>query len=164
MTKSERSLEEIAKGDESKGSGEQQSIDKEALQKKIDELDKIAAERKISGKIGFDTVFDCAGVATSLATAVQHVRPRGTVVGLALQYEALLPTSLMMMKEVRLEFSLAYTSLEFEAVITAINEGQLKPQAMITKRIALKDVVQEGLEVLKSKGNTECKILIDLSL
>lgn len=112
---------------------------------------------------GVDVVFECAGVPNAIDTAVACVRPKGTIVQLALP---LAPVMLfaMLMKEVVLKPSIAYTKEDFADVIKAVEDGSLKPEAMITKRIKLEEVVREGLEALKRKDNTNCKILVDLSL
>ena len=70
----------------------------------------------------------------------------------------------MVFKEVVIKFSIAYTRKDFGDVIDAIEKGSLTPKAMITKRIKLEDVVEEGLEALHHKDNSNCKILVDLDL
>lgn len=112
-----------------------------------------------------DVVFDCAGALTTLNTAVTCLRARGTIVNVAIQ---ILPVQLMMypmiMKEIVLKCSLAYTNEDFQAVVDAIGAGLLVPKPLITKRIRLEDVVEEGLEALHQSGSVECKILVDMSL
>lgn len=114
---------------------------------------------------GVDVVFDCAGVPTSFDTAIACIKPRRTVINLAIQTTPvsfnLMP---MVLKEVGIKSSIAYTKQDYLDVIEAINGGRLDAKALITKRIKLEDVVEEGLDALHRKDNQECKILIDLEL
>lgn len=124
-----------------------------------------AAKSALDRPDGVDIVFDCAGVGPTLNSAIAAVRPRGTIVNLAVPTApssvSLLP---MISKEAALKCSIAYTKADFEAVIRAVGEGKIDPRALITKKVKLEDVVQEGLVALHHKDNSECKILVDLGL
>lgn len=52
---------------------------------------------------------------------------------------------------------------DFEAVIEAISSGRMKPEAMITKKIAMDQVVEEGYKTLINDKDNHVKILIDVS-
>lgn len=125
----------------------------------------LPSEMKTSFGDGVDVVFDCAGVPTSFDTAIACIKPRRTVINLAIQTAPvsfnLMP---MVLKEVGIKSSIAYTKQDYVDVIEAIDSGRLDAKALITKRIKLEDVVEEGLVALHRKDNQECKILIDLEL
>ena len=127
--------------------------------------DLASESRSFSKTDGVDIVFECSGVAVALDTAAACLRPKGTIVNVSVSSQ---PVSIgifpMVLKEVSIKFSIAYTAKDFKAVIGAIEEGRLKSERLITKTIRLEDVVGEGLEVLHRKDNKECKILVDMSL
>lgn len=52
---------------------------------------------------------------------------------------------------------------DFEAVIQAISAGRMKPEGMITKKIAMDQVVEEGYKTLIDDKDNHVKILIDVS-
>ena len=128
------------------------------------EVDFPAECKSASGGEGVDVIFDCAGIGNTLQSTPSCLRPKGTIVNLAVQTT---PPKIdlwsMLMKEVTLKCSIAYTKADFQHVIDAIANGSMLPKAMITKRIKLEDVVKEGLETLHSKENAHCKILIDIA-
>ncbi|EME83580.1 uncharacterized protein MYCFIDRAFT_136960 [Pseudocercospora fijiensis CIRAD86] len=113
----------------------------------------------------FDVVFDCAGVPTSFDTAIASIKPRRTVINLAIQETPvsfnLMP---MVLKEVGIKSSIAYTKRDYLDVISAIEGGRLDARALITKRIKLEDVVEEGFLSLRRRGNVDCKVLVDVCL
>ncbi|KXT00311.1 hypothetical protein AC578_6482 [Pseudocercospora eumusae] len=125
----------------------------------------LPSEIKTTFKDGIDVVFDCAGVRTSFDTAIACIKPRKTVINLAIQTAPvsfnLMP---MVLKEIGIKASIAYTKQDYVDVIEAIDGGRLHAKALISKRIKLEDVVEEGLVPLHRTRNRECKILIDLEL
>ncbi|KAG9736497.1 hypothetical protein KCU73_g10230, partial [Aureobasidium melanogenum] len=53
-----------------------------------------------------------------------------------------------------------YVLGDFDEVLQAISSGRMKPEKMITKKVELKDVIEEGfLTLLKDKDN-HVKVLI----
>ena len=76
---------------------------------------------------GADAVFDAAGVAPAVATALACVGSRKPMVSVAI-YEKPLETPLLnlVMNESRIQGSLCYTGADFEAVIALMAEGQLR--------------------------------------
>ena len=60
--------------------------------------------------------------------------------------------------------SMAYRPEDFRAVIEALASGVINAKAMITKRIPLGKLVEEGLEPLHDPKVSHCKILVDLSM
>lgn len=52
---------------------------------------------------------------------------------------------------------------DFEAVIEAISTGRMKPEAMITKKVPMDKVVEEGFHTLIEDKDNHVKILIDMT-
>lgn len=65
-------------------------------------------------------------------------------------------------KEASLVNSHSYLQEDWEDVITALGNGRLKPDGMVTRKIALPDLVEMGIKVLARPGQKDCKILVDM--
>ena len=110
---------------------------------------------------GADAVFDAAGVAPAVATALACVGARRPMVSVAI-YEKPLTTPLLnlVMNESRIQGSLCYTADDFEAVIALMAEDKYDTTGWVTS-IPLDDVVDEGFEALHA--GTKMKVLVDPS-
>lgn len=53
---------------------------------------------------------------------------------------------------------------DFEAVLEAISSGRMTPEGMITKKIAIDKVSEDGFKALIEDKDNQVKILVDLSL
>ncbi|GAB7067897.1 2,3-butanediol dehydrogenase [Mycolicibacterium hodleri] len=111
---------------------------------------------------GADSVFDAAGVAPAVETALACVGARRPMVSVAI-YEKPLTTPLLnlVMNESRIQGSLCYTAADFEAVIALMARGTYDTTGWVTS-IALDDVVDEGFEALHA--GTKMKVLVDPSI
>lgn len=58
---------------------------------------------------------------------------------------------------------LGYQRKDYQGVIEAIASGALKPEKMITGRIAIDRVVEDGFEPLINEKEKHVKILVDLA-
>lgn len=110
---------------------------------------------------GADAVFDAAGVAPAVATALACVGARRPMVSVAI-YEKPLTTPLLnlVMNESRIQGSLCYTAEDFSAVIALMAEDKYDTTGWVTS-IPLDDVVDEGFEALHA--GTKMKVLVDPS-
>lgn len=52
---------------------------------------------------------------------------------------------------------------DFEAVIEAIASGRMKPEGMITKRVPMDKVADEGFKTLIEDKDNHVKILVDMT-
>lgn len=52
---------------------------------------------------------------------------------------------------------------DFEAVIEAISSGKMKPEAMITKKVAMDKVADEGFKTLIEDKDNHVKVLVDMT-
>jgi threonine dehydrogenase-like Zn-dependent dehydrogenase len=110
--------------------------------------DEIVAQcRKLCNGQGVDVVFDAAGVQNALGPAILAMRARGTLLNIAVseQTASIVPNDLLF-KEKRYMGVACYAKGNFQAVIDAISEGKLAPADMITKKVKLDNVVEEGFE------------------
>jgi threonine dehydrogenase-like Zn-dependent dehydrogenase len=140
---------------------------------------------------GVDIVFDCAGVAVGLTAACKSIRARGTVVNVAIWEEAVpfQPNDLVF-KEGNYVACLGYLKQDFKDVIEAIGNGKLspfgdtipnpstsycllldfahillgslKPGDMITAKVALEHVVDQGFKQLIENKEAHVKILVQI--
>ena len=76
---------------------------------------------------GVDIVFDCAGVAAGLEAACQSIKPRGTIVNVAIWEKAVpfQPNNLVF-REGKYLACLGYVQQDFKDVIQAISSGELQ--------------------------------------
>jgi threonine dehydrogenase-like Zn-dependent dehydrogenase len=59
--------------------------------------------------------------------------------------------------------SATYSLGDFEAVLQAMSEGKIKPAGMITKKIRLNQVEDEGFSTLINDKDNHVKILVDVA-
>lgn len=116
------------------------------------------------GLAGPDIVFDCAGVPASLETACKAVKSRGTVVNVAI-WEKSVPfdPNWLVYREAKYQAVLGYQKKDFEGVIEALGNGSIRPNKMITSRIAMEDLVEKGYRNLIEEKDKHVKILIDVN-
>ncbi|KAL1588736.1 hypothetical protein WHR41_02595 [Cladosporium halotolerans] len=129
------------------------------------QFDMVASARQLTGGAGPDIVFDCAGVAASLETACRAVRVRGWVVNVAIWEERVpFDPNWLVFREARYSAVLGYQREDFDGVIEALADGRIKPEKMITARIGLEDLVEQGYGALKGEREKHVKVLIDMSI
>lgn len=114
-----------------------------------------------TGGRGADAVYDAAGVAPAVQTALACVGARRAMVSVAI-YEKPLTTPLLnlVMNESRIQGSLCYTAADFDAVIDLMARGVYDTTGWVTS-IPIDDVVDEGFEALHA--GTKMKVLVDPS-
>ncbi|WP_422742396.1 2,3-butanediol dehydrogenase [Mycobacterium sp. WMMD1722] len=112
-----------------------------------------------TGGRGAGAVFDAAGVAPAVETALACVAARSPMVSVAI-YEKPLTTPLLnlVMNESRIQGSLCYTAADFEAVIALMARGAYDTTGWVTS-IPIGDVVDEGFEALHA--GEKMKVLVD---
>lgn len=115
------------------------------------------------GVNGPDIVFDCAGVPASIKSACNSVRPRGTVVNVAI-WEKEIPfnPNWLVFREGTYKAVLGYQKKDYEGVIDALSKGTLKPANMITSKIRLDELVEGGYMKLIDEKDKHVKILVDM--
>ncbi|WP_156843144.1 zinc-binding dehydrogenase [Novosphingobium aquimarinum] len=108
-----------------------------------------------------DIVFECVGRPGMFADAVASVRPRGQIVsaGASFQYDGFVPIDALV-KEITIRFSAGYTLTDFDAITTAMAQGQIEGERLVTGRISL-DVLPDTFESLRLPSG-HCKVIVDL--
>jgi len=106
-----------------------------------------------------DLVFECAGKPGAIAAALDCVGNRGTVVssGMCFAHDNIVP-GFAVMKQARLQFSMAYMAADFRAAVAALDSGHVQPRAMVSRTIELAEL-PGTLETLRSPGD-DCKVLV----
>ncbi|KAK0305867.1 hypothetical protein LTR29_016216 [Friedmanniomyces endolithicus] len=110
-----------------------------------------------------DIAFDCAGVPQSIETACKVVKSRGAVVNVAI-WEKSIPfnPNWLVFREASYKGVLGYQKKDFEGVIKALGEGKIKPAPMITSRIQMDRLVDDGYWALIKEKDKHVKILVDM--
>lgn len=124
-------------------------------------VDVVAEVRAVTNELGVDAAFDAAAVATSFGTALGSLRPRGTLVNVAVweQPTPLQPNALLF-TEATITGALAYTHDEFDRAIEIAASGKYDLASLVSRQISLDDVVAEGFERLASALGDDIKVLV----
>src|SRR5208282_1177430 len=112
------------------------------------ESDPADAVKEITGRPP-EIVFECIGVKSTLGAAIGMIGRHGqiVVIGVCLESDSIFPLSCVI-KEVQINFALAYTRWEFQETIDAISSGTIDPTPMITDVIDV-DQVPEMFTALR---------------
>lgn len=114
----------------------------------------------IAGK-GPDVIFECVGL-PGMIDETMRIAPRGcriVVAGLCQGVDTITPLR-GVMKELTLQFVVAYTSREFGMVIEMIARDRIDALALITDRVTL-DELPDAFEQLRTPGS-QCKLMAGL--
>ncbi|KAG6872562.1 hypothetical protein C0995_008835 [Termitomyces sp. Mi166 len=124
-------------------------------------VDVSKAVLEATGDVGVDIAFDAAGIQASITAALLSVRPRGTVVNVALwEKPASIDVNLLWVKEISITGIAAYDRVHPE-LLEAVGAGKITGiEDLITRRIALDDVVEEGFHTLLHNRDAHVKILV----
>lgn len=116
-----------------------------------------SADALIGGKA--DIVFECVGLPGLIAQAIDHVRPKGSVLvqGLCTRPDSFVPFRAIM-KECRLQFSNFFRLTEYHAALDMLEMGCAEPRLLISETILL-DQLPETFEQLRHRSH-QCKVQI----
>jgi threonine dehydrogenase-like Zn-dependent dehydrogenase len=100
-----------------------------------------AAVTAATSGVGADAVIEASGAPPALAAALDLVRPQGviSVVGAHFEPDFPLNNGLMFEKEITLAFAIGNPGRDRERLLAMIEEGVLRPSAVITDVMALDD-------------------------
>ncbi|GLB39685.1 putative alcohol dehydrogenase GroES-like domain [Lyophyllum shimeji] len=125
------------------------------------DMDVPEAVMKATRGVGVDVAFDAAGVQGSIDAAMQSVRPRGTIVNVAIwEKSASVNMNIIVMKEIHLTGTLAYDRVHPELLEAVAAEKIPGLEELITSKIALEDVVEKGFRALLDDKDAQIKILV----
>ncbi|KAI7238448.1 GroES-like protein [Hortaea werneckii] len=111
---------------------------------------------------GVQVTYDAAGVQQGLDQAVLALRARGTHVNIAIWEKrcSIFPNDLVFRERSYMGVA-TYQKGDFQEVIEALSDGRLDmARKMITKRIGLDEVVEEGFKSLIKDKTNQVKVLV----
>lgn len=122
-----------------------------------------AVRDRTEGGVGVDVALECVGAEAALADGIEAVRRQGVVVQVGLHVgRPAVDGFAVTLKDIDVRGSWCYSTLMWPRVASMIGAGLFPAEKVVTRRIALDDVVDEGFEALLAPAGTELKILIDL--
>ncbi|CAN8100709.1 unnamed protein product [Discula destructiva] len=128
------------------------------------DVDVVTEVEHLTGGLGADVGFDCAGVQSAVDSAFKAIKARGTLVNVAVwEQRATLNMSDLVFRERAYMGVATYDLGDFEAVIDAISSGKMKPEGMITKKVPMGKVAEEGFKTLIEDKDSHVKILVDMT-
>jgi len=115
---------------------------------------------RLTKGLGINQVFDCSGVAQAFQSAINFLRPRGQIVlmGVIEQEVPIVPFRFQP-SEFQLVASWCQND-EFPMVVDFLKRGVSPVKELITAKIRLKDIVEQGFNKLLKPGHSEIKILV----
>ncbi|KAH9474414.1 (R,R)-butanediol dehydrogenase [Psilocybe cubensis] len=110
---------------------------------------------------GVDVAFDAAGIQASIDACLLNLRPRGTLVNVAIwENNPTININLITGREIVMTSISAYTGIHPE-LLEAVAAGEIKDlEDLITKKIHIDDVVEEGIKALLNEKDKQVKILV----
>ncbi|KAF8152928.1 alcohol dehydrogenase GroES domain protein [Crassisporium funariophilum] len=111
--------------------------------------------------IGVDVAFDAAGIQASIDAALMSLRPRGIFVNVAIwEADPRISMNLILLKEITVTGTIAYSQIHPE-LLEAVAAGKFQDvEELITSRIAIEDVVEQGFMALLNDKAKQVKILV----
>ncbi|MCM3782151.1 2,3-butanediol dehydrogenase [Neobacillus mesonae] len=110
---------------------------------------------------GVEVAYEAAGVQPTFSSALSVVKKGGEVMVIAAFAEApKVDIMELMTKEANITSILAYRHI-FPEVISLIAEGKMDVKKVITKKITLDRIIEDGLELLL-KDKSQAKILVEI--
>lgn len=127
------------------------------------QTDVITAVKEATGGMGVHVAIDCAGNQRTLDAAIGSTRFKGRVCEVALMDgKHSIDVGSLLFFERTITASCCFTTKDMAEVLEALGQGKIEVADLITAKIALKDVVGEGLKALREQAH-HVKILVDLS-
>ena len=119
------------------------------------------ANVKKHNEYGFDVVLDCCGNSIAVTNAILCAKPNGTVVLVGVSLDSItIPSSVAVIKEMKLLGAIAYTKEEFEECLNMMARKEIEMLKFVDDIITLEEV-QKAFERLTSGTDDAIKILID---
>lgn len=102
----------------------------------------------LTGGIGVDVIFDCAGVASAFQTSMDCVKSGGQVMVIGL-HEQKVPVDFLNLLHREIELKGVFGSYnEFKEVIDLLASGKINTDLLISDVISLADIVEKGFQQL----------------
>ncbi|HHU20560.1 MAG TPA: 2,3-butanediol dehydrogenase [Bacilli bacterium] len=127
------------------------------------EEDVVERIMKDTDNTGVDAAIECAGVQATFDTCLSAVKITGTVCLVAIFAEdPKLSTFQALVKEAKIVSSLAYAN-NYDRVIDLIASGQVPAEKVITNKINLDKIVDDGFELLLN-DKSQSKVLVNAKI
>jgi (R,R)-butanediol dehydrogenase/meso-butanediol dehydrogenase/diacetyl reductase len=121
------------------------------------------AVEKLTDGVGVDAAFDAAGAQETFQTAFHATARGGKVVNVAIwEQEIELDPNDMVLSEVEVIGSIAYRN-EFPATMALMKDDRVNAGDLVTSRVSLSDIVEQGFEELVANRDRHVKILVQPS-
>jgi (R,R)-butanediol dehydrogenase/meso-butanediol dehydrogenase/diacetyl reductase len=115
---------------------------------------------RLTGALGADVVYECAGSRSSMSLAIDVARPGGTVMMVAVAPESIsVSPGTWLSKELTLDSSLAHHHHEFEITMRLVADGRVRLAPLHARTIGLAGI-PDALGDL-ADGGDDAKILVD---
>ena len=122
--------------------------------------DVVARVRELTDGVGADVCFECTSVNAVLDQLLDAVKPNGVVVNVSIWGKpATIDMQRLVLKEIDLRGTIAYVR-DHPATIKLVQDGKVDLAPFITARIALADLVAEGVDTLIHHNDTAVKIIV----
>lgn len=110
---------------------------------------------------GVDVVFDTAGVETAMVAGMESLKLRGTYVNIAGWSKPFpIPLQYAMFREITIKFSLGNNDIDYREVVEDFIAGKFSgAEALITRRLPVEDLAEQGLEELVRNKDEHVKIV-----
>ncbi len=125
------------------------------------ESDAVASVRELTGGTGVDAAFDAAAAPTSFDAAIGSIRPRGTVVNVAVwEQPTALQLNALLFTEANVTAALGYSREDFTRAVEIAGSGKYDLASVVSREIALDDVVDDGFAKLAADPGDDIKVLV----
>ncbi|MFC4242171.1 zinc-binding dehydrogenase [Gryllotalpicola reticulitermitis] len=119
--------------------------------------------RNITGGLGVDVAIDAAGKPAANATALESVKPGGTLAVPAVHLEAVtFDIRRITRADLTMVGSVGYTRHAWDATVAMVRSGAYPIDGVATAKIPLTEIVARGFEVL-SQPSDELKVLVQVN-
>ena len=110
---------------------------------------------------GADVCFECSGSQRALDACLAAVRRGGTVIQTALHLQPVqIDADRLVMRDLTLRGVYCYPVTSWPRVIGMIAAGRLPVERIVTGRIELEDLVEDGFEALLDAAGSHVKVLV----
>lgn len=110
---------------------------------------------------GVDVAFECSSAPAVLDLLMDAVRPGGVLVNVSIwSHKPLVDMPKLVLKEIDLRGTLAYAN-DHPSTIALVQAGKVDLKPFITSRIALDNLVKDGIEELIRNNEHQVKIIVN---
>ena len=119
---------------------------------------------KLTGGRGVDFVYECAGAESSMASAANCVRKKGTIMILSVFYGNVpLPGLTFLQKEIVVRTAISPFTHNYDYMIELAYKKKMTSEKLITNHVGL-DGIADGIRKLKEPGQMKVMVNVDTSL